>query len=152
MNDERPTTWRWADDGDRIAGTLTGLSWAPQKEEYGGGHVPVLTIDTDDGPRGVFLSGRLRENGRPTGLWGAVSRESVAYGDRITITRGEEASFTAPDSGTEINYRKWQVTVARRPGTFADVTSGPALPGPEMPAAPRASASDADIPFSPSRV
>lgn len=146
---QRTPSHKWNEDGDTISGTLTGLRWGKQKEEYGGGQLPVICLQTEFGDREVWLNGRLNDYGDPTGLWGNVHGQSPRFGDVITIQRGGLVDFTTKQ-GDKRQYREWNVIVQRTPGAFADLRSGPGLPDPQQapqPAPVHPTSDDSDIPF-----
>ena len=145
----RTPSWKWQDDGDTITGILIGMRWMRQKEEYGGGNIPVLRFQTDNGEYDVWASGRMGTYGDPTGLWGKLASESPRYGDKVTIRRGDLQPFTTK-GGEQRSYREWSVNVERQVSTFADLNK-PGLPDAGEQAG-QATGGDEDIPFAPARV
>lgn len=121
-----PPSHRWADDGPVFAGVLVGLRWAKGKPEYGGGMIPVITVEKDGVKKSLWLSGAvLRE----------VTAAAPRYGDTITITRATEPQSFMKDG----QARQWypvEVDVVRVPASAVDLADSN-LPD----------ARDDDIPF-----
>ena len=95
---EYPTSHRFENDGDSIAGAVVRYSEGPGKF----GPVPIMVLDTDMGERSIWLfSSILREK---------VGKAKPLPGERVVVTYlGQRTS-----QATGNTYKAWGVDVSDR--------------------------------------
>lgn len=116
LDGPRFDVWSWDQQGNDLAGTVTGTRWMPDKFGNRGDRVPALELELieEQGRVLVYLGGGLRRQ---------IEDRHPRIGDGIAIRRGEMIERDALPS-----YREWIVEVVPAGRPELELENGPALP------------------------